>query len=135
MDGRVGYLGRTGIEMQDGVVLLGEVLAAIGVESQMPLHRRLVVGDEVEVEVSDEEETGTGTVTMITGGCHHLEGIVILHLPGVVGVGVAVGTVGEAGEGRETQDPAAHPAGTPDTIESTNGSHEMGDIMWDARTR
>jgi len=114
----------TGIEMLDGAVLLGEVLAAIGVETQMALHRRLVVGDEVEV--SDGEGTGTAIVTMITGGCHRLEGIVIPRLPGVVYVGAAVGTVGEAGEGRETRGLVVHPAETPDTIKRTDGPTRRG---------
>ena len=122
-DGRVGVdWGGTGIETLDGVVLpvvlLGEVLAVIGVENLMPLHRRLVAGDEVEV--PDVEETGTATVTMIIGGYRHPEGIVILHLPGAVDVEVVVGTVGTAGEvggGQRIQDLAAHPAETPDTIE------------------
>jgi len=95
--------------MPDGVVLLGEVLAVIGVENRIALHRHLVVGDEVEV--SGVEETGTEIVTMITGGYHHPEGIVTpLRLPGVVDVEVS-------GEGRETRDLAVHPVGIPDTIE------------------
>jgi len=117
MDGRAEEaLGGTGIGTLDGVALLGEALAVIGVESLITLHLHLVVGDEVEV--SDEEEIGTVIVTMITGGYHHLEGTVILHLPDVVDV-VESATVGEAGEGLETQDLEAHPAGTPDTIEHT----------------
>lgn len=99
------------------MVLLGEVLEVIGAESRMPLHRHLVVRDEVEVEVSDGGETGTGIVTMITGGYRHPERIVTPHPPGVVGVVAAAGTVGEGGEGRETRDLVVHPAETPDTIE------------------
>jgi len=112
----------TGIATQGGAVLLGEVLAVTGVESRMVLRRHLAVGDEVEV--SDGEGIGTGIVTTITGGCRRLEGIVILRLPDVVDVVATaetvgtVGTVGEAGEGRETRDLVAHPAETPDTIES-----------------
>jgi len=118
MDGRVEEsLGGTGIGILDGVVLLGEALAVIGVESRITLHRHLVLGDGAEV--SGEEETGTVIVTMITGGYHHLEGIAILHLLGVVDV--EAGTVGEAGEGLETQGLEAHPAGTPDTIEPAVG--------------
>jgi len=104
------------------VVLLGEVLVVIGVESRMALHQHLVVGDEVEVgvEVSDGEERGIGIVTMITGGYHRLEGIVTLRLPVVVDVEAVVGIVGTvevAGEGRGTRDLVVRPAETPDTIE------------------
>ena len=111
----------TGIETLDGVVLLREVLVVIGVESRMALHQRLVVGDEVEV--LDGEERGIVIVTMITGGCRRLEGIVTLRLPDVVGVeavaGIVeiVGTVEVGGEGRGTRDLVVRPAGTPDTIE------------------
>jgi len=48
-DGRVGEdLERIGIETLDGVVLLGEVLVVIGVESRTALHQHSVAGDEVE---------------------------------------------------------------------------------------
>jgi hypothetical protein len=142
MDGRAGSdLGGTGIETLDGVVLLGEVPAVIGVESRMALRQRLVVGGEVAV--SDGEETGIGIVTMITGGYHHLEGTVIPRLLGAVYgeaaaaaaiVGI-VGTAEEAGEGRETRDLVAHPAENPDMIErvlNPDGQHtRRGGIMWD----
>jgi hypothetical protein len=139
MDGRAGSdLGGTGIETLDGVVLLGEVPAVIGVESRMALRQRLVVGDEVVV--SDGEEIGTGIVTMITGEYHHLEGIVIPRLPGVVYAEAAaaivgiVGTAEEAGEGRETRDLVVHPAENPDMIERVldpDGQHtRRGGIMW-----
>jgi len=107
--------GGTGIGILDGVVPLGGVLVVTGVGNQMVLRQRLAVGDEVEV--SDGGGTGKriATVTMITGGCHRREGIVILHPPGVVCV--EVGTVGEAGGDRGTRDLVVHPAGTPDTIE------------------
>ena len=118
-DGRLGEdLGGTGIEMLDGAALLGEVLAVIGVGNLIPLHRYLAVGDEVWA--PGEGETGTAIVTMITGGYRHPEGIVIPRLLGVVDVEAAVGTagtVGEAEEGQKTQDLAAHPVETPDTIE------------------
>ena len=135
MDGRVeAALGGTGTETLDGVVLLGEALAAIGVESRMPPHRRLVVGDGVGV--SDGEGTKTGTVTTITGGYPHLEGIVILLLPGVVDAEAAaaetVVTVEEVGKGRETQDLEVHHAETPDMIERVvdpDGHTRMGGIM------
>jgi len=96
--------------MLDGVVP-GEVLAVIGVESRMVLHRHLVVGD---VGVLDGEETGTGTgiVTMISGGYRRPEGIVTLRLSDVVGVE-------EAEDGQETRDLVVHPAETPGTIERT----------------
>ena len=140
MDGRAGWdLGGTGIETLDGVVLLGEVPAVIGVESRMALRQRLVVGDEVVV--SDGEEIGTGIVTMITGGCRHLEGIVIPRLPGVVyaeavaGIVGTVGTVEEVGEDRETRDLVAHPAENLDMIERVldpDGQRtRRGGIMWD----
>ena len=113
MDGRLGEdLGGTEIEMPDGVVLLGEVLAAIGAGSRMGLHQRSVVEDEVGV--PDAEKTGTGIARMITGGYHHLEGIVILRLFGAVDA--EPGTVGQAGEGRETRDLVVHHAGTLDMI-------------------
>jgi len=60
---------------------------------------------------------------MITGGCHRLEGIVTLRLPGAVDAEAVVGTVGivetveVAGEGQGTRDLAVRPVGTPDTIE------------------
>jgi len=111
----VEYQEGTGIGMLDGVGLLGGVLVVTGVGNQMALRRRLAVGDEVEV--SDGGGTGKriATVTMITGGCHRREGIVILRPPGVVGV--EVGTVGEVEGGRGTRDLVVHPAGTPDMIE------------------
>ena len=104
--------------MLGGVALLGEVLVVIGVENRMVLHRHLVVGDEVEV--SGGEERGIVIVTMITGGYHRLEGIVTLHLPGVVDVEAAVvivETAEVAGEGRGIRDLVVRPAETPDTIE------------------
>jgi len=85
----------------------------------------LVVGDEVGA--PDEGETGIVIVTTITGGYHHLEETVIPHRPGVVdavGIGGTVGTVEEAEEGQRTQDLAAHPAETPDTIESAIDPYE-----------
>jgi len=128
MDGRVGeLLGGTGIETLDGVALLGEVLAVIGVESRMALRRYLVVGDG---EVLDVEETGTGIVMMTTGGCRHPERIVIRHLPDVADVEAAVGTVetaetvGEAGEGREIRGLVVHPAETLDTIERVDDPYD-----------
>lgn len=130
MDGKVGeVLGGTGIETPDGVVPLEEVPGDIGAESQTVLHQRSVVEDEVgvEVEVLDEEERETGTVTMITGGYHHLEGIVILRLPGVVGV--VAGSVGAAGEGQETQDLVVRPAEASGMIErrvDLRGTREGG---------
>jgi len=108
-------LGETEIEMLDGVVLLGEVLAVIGAGNPMPLHRHSAVGDEVWA--LGEGGTGTAIVTMITGGYRHPEGIVIPLLPGVVDVEAVVGTAGEVEEGQKTRDLAAHPAETPDTIE------------------
>jgi len=115
-DGRVVEgLGGTGIETLDGVVLLGEVPAVTGAENLMPLHRRLAVGGVVAA--PDEGGTGTAIVTMIIGGYHHPEGIVIPRPPGVAVVEAVVGTAGEAEGGQKTQDLVAHPAGTPDTIE------------------
>ena len=94
----------------------------------MALRRHLVAGDEVEF--PDGEKTGTVIVTMITGGCRRLEGIVILHLPDVVDaevetVGIA-GTAGEAGEGRETQDLVVRHAETLDTIKCPMITREGG---------
>ena len=101
------------------MVLLGEVLVAIGVGSRMFLHQHSVAGGEVEV--LDGEERGIVIVTMITGGYHRLEGTVILRLlPGAVDVEAVVGiveTVEVVGEGRETRDLVVRPAETPDTIE------------------
>jgi len=137
MDGRAGeVLGGIGIEMLDGAVPLGEVLADIGAESRMALHLHLAVEDEVQVEVLDGEEIGTGIVTTTTGGCRRLEGIVIPRLPGVVhaeAVAGTVGIVGVAGEGRGTRDLVVHPAETPDTIEGAVGPDEHtigGGIIW-----
>lgn len=116
MDGKVvGLQPGTGIGTQAGVDLLEGVLVDIGGESRMALHRHSAVEDGVEV--SDGEGTGiaTATVMMITGGFHHLEGIVILHLPDALDAGL--GTVGEVGGDRKTLDPVVHPAETPDTIE------------------
>lgn len=79
-------------ETLGGVALLGEVLAVIGVESLMPLHRRSAVGDEVEA--PGEGGTGTAIVTTTTGGYRHHEWIVIPRLPDVVDVEVAVETAG-----------------------------------------
>ena len=125
-------MGGTGIETLDGVALLGEVLVAIGVENRMPLHLHLVVGED-EAGAPDEGGTGTAIVTMITGGCHHPGGTVIPRLPGVAGVEAAtVGIVEEVEEGQKTQDLAAHPAETPDTIEyaicpdTRHGRHYVG---------
>jgi hypothetical protein len=113
-----------GIETLDGVVLLGEVLVVIGVESRMPLHQHLVAGDEAEA--SDGEERGIGIVTMITGGYRRLERIVTLRLPGVVDVEGVVWIVGivetaeVGGEGRGTRDLVVRRlAETPDTTERT----------------
>lgn len=116
MDGRVvGLRPGTGIGTRAGVDLQEGVLVDIGGESRMALHQHSAVEDGVEV--SDGEGTGiaTATVMMITGGCHHLEGIVTLHLPDVLDAGL--GTVGEVGGDRETLDPVVRPAETPDTIE------------------
>jgi len=117
MDGRAAELQvrGTGIGTPDGVAHLGEVRVVIGAENPMVLHQRLVVGDGVEVSAEVKTEKGKGTVTMITGGYHRPEGIVILHLPDVAHV--EDGTVGEAGEGRGTRDLAVRPAETPGTIE------------------
>lgn len=117
MDGRVvGLQPVTGIETPAGVDLLeGVVLVDIGGESRMALHQHSAVEDGVEV--SDGERTGivTATVMMITGGYHHLEGIVTRHLPDALDAGLR--TVGEVGGDRKTLDPVVHPAETPDTIE------------------
>lgn len=120
MDGRVVEdRGGTGIETLDGVALLGEVLVVTGAGNRMAPRQHLVVGDGVE-EVLDGGGTGTGigigTVMMITGGCHRLGGIVILHLPGVVRVVEA--TVVEVGEGQGTRGLAVRPAEIPGTIEN-----------------
>lgn len=131
MDGRVGEdPGGTEIETLDGAVLLEEVLAVTGVESRMALRQHLVAGVE---EVLDEEGTGTGIVTTTTGGCPRREEIVTLHLPGVADAEAAAGTVGEAGEGRETRDLVVHPAETLDMIERTVDPYRhtrRGGIMW-----
>lgn len=129
MDGRLGeHLVGTGIETLDGAAPLEEVLAVIGVENRMRLHRHLEVGDEVGV--LGGEEIGTVTATTITGGCRRLEGTVIPPLPDVdaeaVGIVGIVEIVGEAEEGQKTQDLAAHPVGTPDTIERTVGPDKRG---------
>jgi len=97
--------------MWDGVALLGEVPAVIGVESRTALRQHSVVGDVVEA----SDGVGTGTATMNTGGYHHLEGIVIPRLSGVAHV--EAGNVGEEGEGREILDLVVHPAETHDMIE------------------
>lgn len=111
------HQGGTGIETLDGVALLAEVLAVIGVGNQMVLHRHLVVGDEVGVQGGEEIGTGTGIVTMISGGYRRLEEIVILPLPGVVHA--EDGTAEEVGKGRGTRDLAVRPAETPVTIETS----------------
>ena len=109
-----------GIETLAGVVLLREVPVVIGVGSQMALRRHSVAGDGV---VLYEEKRGTEIVTMITGGYRHLEGIVTLRPPGVVGVAVVVGTVGTeetaegAGEGQGIRDLVVRPAEILVTIE------------------
>jgi len=117
--------------MPDGVVLLGGALAAIGGGNQTALRQHLVVGDEAEVSDGEGTETEIATVTMITGGCHRLEGIVILRLPGAVFVGV--GTVGEVEEGRGSQDLVAHPAGTPDMIKrAVNSDWHASGVSYDS---
>lgn len=116
MDGRVvGLRPGTGIETPAGVVLLGGVLVDTGGESPTALRQHSPA--EGGVEVSNGEETGNATaiVMMISGGCHHLEGIATLHLSDVLGAGLR--TVGGVGGGREALDPVVHPAETPDTIE------------------
>lgn len=118
MGGKVAaHQGGTETETLDGVALLGGVLAAIGVGNRMALHRHLVVGDEVGVQGGEETGTGTGIVTMISEGCHRLEEIVILPLPGVVHA--EDGTVEVVGDGRGTRDLAVRPAETPVTIETS----------------
>lgn len=130
MDGRVVVLRLgTGIETPAGLALLEGVLVDIGGESRMALRQHSAIEDGVEV--LDEEGTGiaTATVTMISGGCHHLEGIATLHLPGVLDAGLR--TVGEVGGGRETPDPVVHPAENPDTIEraANQGGRASGGII------
>lgn len=111
----VEYQGGTGIGMLDGVVLLGGALVVTGVGNQTALHQHSAVGDGLEVSGGGGTGKKIATATMITGGCRRLEGIVILRLPGVVGV--EVGTVGEVEGGRGTRGLVVHPAGTPDMTE------------------
>ena len=139
--GKLGHRGETGIETLDGVPRPGEVQVVIGVESRMALHQHSVVGDGVGVSGAEGGKgigslgTGRGkgrgkeTVTMTIEGYHHLEGIVILRLPGVDVE--ATWTVGEVGEGPETRGLAVHLAGTLDMIERAvdPDGHASGGIM------
>jgi len=120
--------------MLGGVELPGEVLAVIGAESRMAPHHHSPAGGEAEVLGEEERGIGIVIVTTISGGYHHLEGIVILRLPDA-----EVVVAEEVGNGRETQDLAAHPVEILGMIESLVGPMDMrgggGYYLWNIHIR